>query len=137
MNITEEEFEEDILEVDHQTQNQMKSAAWWAKVISIPAMGIFGLCIIVLFMVPFITHANTSTSVIGAILIGLYIKIWHFLYKFGRDTEEAIEEENSESLSTALYFLQRYFYYTLLLVGIGIGLLILIILLVGGIAFLK
>lgn len=116
--------DENILEIDQQTQQQLRSAASWAKIIAIPTIIVLSLAIFALIVINLKTGNGFGTIVISIAVIGVYIKIWHYLYKFGQETEESLEDQNSESMSTAFFYLQKYFYWTLTLFCIALVLVI-------------
>lgn len=116
--------DENILEIDQQTQQQLRSAASWAKIIAIPTIIVLSLAIFALIVINLKTGNGFGTTVISIAVIGVYIKIWHYLYKFGQETEESLEDQNSESMSTAFFYLQKYFYWTLTLFCIALVLVI-------------
>lgn len=116
--------DENILEIDQQTQRQLRSAASWAKIIAIPTIIVLSLAIFALIVINLKTGNGFGTIVISIAVIGVYIKIWHYLYKFGQETEESLEDQNSESMSTAFFYLQKYFYWTLTLFCIALVLVI-------------
>ncbi len=116
--------DENILEIDQQTQRQLRSAASWAKIIAILTIIVLSLAIFALIVINLKTGNGFGTIVISIAVIGVYIKIWHYLYKFGQETEESLEDQNSESMSTAFFYLQKYFYWTLTLFCIALVLVI-------------
>lgn len=116
--------DENILEIDQQTQRQLRSAASWAKIIAIPTIIVLSLAIFALIVINLKTGNGFGTIVISIAVIGVYIKIWHYLYKFGQEAEESLEDQNSESMSTAFFYLQKHFHWTLTLFCIVFALVI-------------
>lgn len=116
--------DENILEIDRQTQRQLRSAAWWAKVIAIPTIVVMSLAIFALIIISLKMRSGFLSSMVGIAVIGVYIKIWHYLYKFGQEAEESLDDQNSESMSTAFFYLQKHFYWTLTLFCIALALIV-------------
>lgn len=119
-----EETEEIILLNDNAIKN-LSLAAKMAKIVGLINMSLIGIVgvIFVLMTITSLTNLRKFSLIIMMLAIYacffIFIMLFHKLYTYGNDTQDAIYEENSESLSFALFNLEKFFRWMTIIIAIS------------------